>query len=448
MEPDIISDIFLVELKALAAAPDAQKAPPTEFRIFPFGKIDTSKGTFNFTPEACDQVIAERERQSAEVQIDYDHLAIESAKPGDGVAAGWCNLEKRGDGLWAVNVRWTPKAAQHLRDGEYRYFSPAFVATKKARLIIDLVNIALTNMPAMRDIDALVAASRRRSPQEPTNNDARKAGRATTKETVTMAKHKLGSYLAKYMKDSGTSLKAMAEKCGIGEERMRALADGEDPTPEEMKALAKGFSLKDDEFSSKLSAFDGEDTERRQSEDEDDPDEVAERRTQAAARRPTRRPAGDDGDASGILTELTGEVDPEKAKAVLQDVISLARRAPAMEKELTSLQKERDTERREALIAKGKREGKLTPALIRIYAKRPLKELEEFLAAAPVLPTEQLHLSETEPSAAAAILTTEEIEVARLTHTPIEKLAAHAKDMKTGRAQELIMQTYLVGADQ
>lgn len=453
---DLVHDLILIALNAQARdesqSADPLREPPTEFKIFPYGRISTSKGDFQFTPEACDAVIAERERQSAEVQIDYDHLAIEAAKPGDGKAAGWCNLQKRADGLWAVNVRWTPPAAEMLRNGEYRYFSPAFAATKKTRLIVELLNIAITNLPAMRDIEPLVAASRRRvAPRQPADL-IRENGRNTQQtEITTMAKGKFGGYLAKHLKDSGTSLKAMAEKCSMTEERMRSLADGEDPTSEEMKSLAKGFGMKDDgELAGKLSAFDGAGMDPEAEQTPSSPDEVAELRTTAASRRPTggqrsSRPANDA--ATDTLVELTGEVDIVKAKDVLKDVIAVARRAPAMERELEVLRSERDIERRENLIARGKREGKLTPALIRVYAKRPLAELEEFLAAAPVLPTETQHLRENEPSASAALLTAEEIEVCRLTNTPVEKMAAHVQDVKSGKAAQLIFDSYRVNLD-
>lgn len=57
-------------------------------------------------------------------------------------------------------MRWTPKAAKELTDGEWLYFSPAFSNEEKTGRILELINIALTNIPATRGMTPLVAASR------------------------------------------------------------------------------------------------------------------------------------------------------------------------------------------------------------------------------------------------------------------------------------------------
>lgn len=132
--------------------------PPSEFKVWGFGAVETLKGTYIFDQEAADLVMAAYQDYGNELSFDYNHQAI--FEVGDTPAAGWFNLELRDDGLWAVNCRWTPNAANRIRNKEYRYFSPAFHDDVNGR-ITELVNIALTNIPATKDLEPLVAASRR-----------------------------------------------------------------------------------------------------------------------------------------------------------------------------------------------------------------------------------------------------------------------------------------------
>lgn len=135
--------------------------PPTEFRIFTAGVVDTVKGQFVFDEEAAESVIAEYNLHGIDLPIDYDHASLSSDSSPDpskaGRAAGWCELELREGELWATNVRWCAPAAEALRHKEWRFMSPAF-QTKGDR-IVSVMNIALTNLPASRRLEPLMAAS-------------------------------------------------------------------------------------------------------------------------------------------------------------------------------------------------------------------------------------------------------------------------------------------------
>jgi phage I-like protein len=99
-------------------------------------------------------------KHGIDLMIDYDHasLASLSLDPAQtGKAAGWFNLELRSGELWAVNVRWTPQAAAQLRAKEWRFMSPAF-STDDGR-VASLLNVAITNLPATRQLEPLMAAS-------------------------------------------------------------------------------------------------------------------------------------------------------------------------------------------------------------------------------------------------------------------------------------------------
>lgn len=134
--------------------------PPDAFRIFSSGNVETTKGTFTFDAKAAALVLAEWKRHGSELMIDYDHASLlVGADPAQsGKAAGWFNLEVRADGLYAVNVRWTPLAADALRRKEWRYMSPAFTTDESGR-VTSLINVALTNLPAIRRLEPLMAAS-------------------------------------------------------------------------------------------------------------------------------------------------------------------------------------------------------------------------------------------------------------------------------------------------
>lgn len=133
----------------------AETEPPSEFRIFAFGPVKTVKGDFVFDEEAARLVIEAAARWGNRFSIDYEHQAVIGSGPAP--AAAWFDLELRDDGLWAVNVEWTDRAAEFLRQREYRYFSPAFDFDPKTRRITELVNVALTNLPATREMQPLVA---------------------------------------------------------------------------------------------------------------------------------------------------------------------------------------------------------------------------------------------------------------------------------------------------
>lgn len=167
--------LALVALALGDGASAGSKTPPAEFRIFPRGLVETAYGPFIFDEKSAEMCMAEFTAQGNELFIDYDHKSLDDDGPVDsGKAAGWFVLEVRDDGLWAANVRWTPAAAAALSAGEWRYFSPAFF-TDADRRICHLINIALTNNPATKNMTPLVAASAR-------------GARAAARENPTMSK--------------------------------------------------------------------------------------------------------------------------------------------------------------------------------------------------------------------------------------------------------------------
>ncbi len=134
--------------------------PPAEFLIWAYGTVpfrwaDGRQMDFLFTPEDAQEVI--RRVQMPELPIDYEHRSQSPVDNGPVPAAGWFQLEARPDGLWAVNVRWTETAANLLRAGEYRHWSPVFWDEDGHIRQLDM--IGLTNQPATVNQMPLVASA-------------------------------------------------------------------------------------------------------------------------------------------------------------------------------------------------------------------------------------------------------------------------------------------------
>lgn len=154
-----LSTLALLSVDVVLASDS--RDPPKEFRIFRSGTNETTKGVFVFDEQSQKSVIAGFTRHGADVPIDYEHKMLDWLAPAsDMVAAGWFTPTVRDGDLWASNVRWTTKASSHLREGEWRYMSPAFTTGEDGR-ILELINVALTNLPATHQLEALVAASAR-----------------------------------------------------------------------------------------------------------------------------------------------------------------------------------------------------------------------------------------------------------------------------------------------
>ncbi len=100
-----------------------------------------------------------------DIAIDLEHQMLDQhlgADPTARDARGWCKLDVRPDGsLWAVDVKWTRDGAERLAEKRQRYVSPAFGADQETKRVTQVLNIAITAMPATHETPALVAATAR-----------------------------------------------------------------------------------------------------------------------------------------------------------------------------------------------------------------------------------------------------------------------------------------------
>ena len=177
--------------------------PPSEFVIFALGTVSTSKGDFVFDDTAADRVMRAFQAHGADrLPIDFDHGMLAAVKtPETSVAAGWFTPAIVDNKLMALDVEWTERAAAMLRGREFRFLSPAFNYDRKTGQITQLLNVALTNLPATRDAEPLVANQSENVPPSQsraaaTTKEVREVsekilavlGAATENEAVTIAK--------------------------------------------------------------------------------------------------------------------------------------------------------------------------------------------------------------------------------------------------------------------
>ncbi|KAF7787194.1 hypothetical protein PRUB_a4072 [Pseudoalteromonas rubra] len=113
--------------------------------------------------------------------FDYDHQTMFKAQNGKPApASGWFGsdgLEYVPDeGVYALNVRWTPAAYKQLLDKEYRYVSPVFVYDSETGRPIALLHVALTNDPAVLGMDEVAVLNTHLNTLlgAPTMNEAQK----------------------------------------------------------------------------------------------------------------------------------------------------------------------------------------------------------------------------------------------------------------------------------
>jgi len=113
--------------------------------------------------------------------FDYEHQTLhaeENGKPAP--ASGWFNPSDLeyvpGEGLYALNVRWTPSARAHLKNDEYRFISPVFHYDKQTGRPTKLRHFALTNDPAVDGMDKVAVLKSQTNPEngETTMNAAQK----------------------------------------------------------------------------------------------------------------------------------------------------------------------------------------------------------------------------------------------------------------------------------
>jgi len=133
---------------------------PTSFRIFRAGANTSTKGTVIFDSKAAEAVMQDYAQHGADLMMDLEHLSLNKQLPTyNPNAMAWFKLQLRGGELWATDVRYTPEGAKRLSEKSQRYISPFFLVDKATKRVMQIINSALTALPATDKPMALVAAS-------------------------------------------------------------------------------------------------------------------------------------------------------------------------------------------------------------------------------------------------------------------------------------------------
>lgn len=128
-------------------------------QVFKLGTFKHDTGDFVIDESFLDNIVKNFEgRQDGHgIPIDYNHANLVDGP--DAIAAGWINdLEVREGGLFA-KVSWTPRAADFIKNDEFKFISPEFSVEgheDEFGAEIDgpfLHAAALTNMPFLKGMD-------------------------------------------------------------------------------------------------------------------------------------------------------------------------------------------------------------------------------------------------------------------------------------------------------
>lgn len=155
-------------MAALSIALRPGQAGQDEIQVFPAGQFRASDGrpqdvdTWRMDGDIAQALIERFNARQRRLVIDYEHQTLAAKANGQPApASGWMKaLEWReGKGVFAL-VDWTQRAKDHIDAEEYLYISPVFTYDEQGRPQ-EILHAALTNDPALDNMDAvrLAAAS-------------------------------------------------------------------------------------------------------------------------------------------------------------------------------------------------------------------------------------------------------------------------------------------------
>ncbi|MFZ5450261.1 MAG: phage protease [Thermodesulfobacteriota bacterium] len=147
-------------------------ALPEWILLLPAGRVELldRPEPLQVDPESLAAMVTAFRSRGVDLVIDYEHQSLQGRQA---PAAGWIkDLEARGDGLWG-RVEWTPQAREYLRNREYRYFSPVLQLDPETKKPLALMQVGLTNVPAIKRLAPLVAKWEDPGPQAQEQNPRR-----------------------------------------------------------------------------------------------------------------------------------------------------------------------------------------------------------------------------------------------------------------------------------
>ncbi len=131
--------------------------------LIPCGNHPHQLGLQVIDDAALNRIHADLVLRNQDIPIDYNHGSLFGNHSGDvGKAAGWIkpNTATVTESGLSVDIKWTPRAAEYIRNAEYKYLSPVFLYDPKKSgnrtlFVSRLVNAGLTNMPNITTMQPL-----------------------------------------------------------------------------------------------------------------------------------------------------------------------------------------------------------------------------------------------------------------------------------------------------
>lgn len=133
-------------------------------------------GAIRLSGEDMRQIMEYHRKKGELIPIDSEHYLYELANrkkldeaetarlfPGGVAAMGYGELALKGEEL-RVKVQWTQAAYEMLKEKIYKYYSPVLRGIEKGPLRV--TSVAMTNIPAINNLDALAARAESNKPGE------------------------------------------------------------------------------------------------------------------------------------------------------------------------------------------------------------------------------------------------------------------------------------------
>jgi hypothetical protein len=130
-----------------------------EIQLIPFGTHGEGEDEFILDKESAELVIEAFNQNENDTVIDYEHQTLEGT---EAPAAGWIKTltYKDEDGIWG-GVKWTEKAQDYIKKGEYKYISPVIAKRIEDNRVVELINAGLTNQPVIDGMEPVTAAKKK-----------------------------------------------------------------------------------------------------------------------------------------------------------------------------------------------------------------------------------------------------------------------------------------------
>ncbi len=354
--------ILSVGVQANSVIRDADGIP-TALRLLDRGVNRSTKGDLIFNTSSAEKISKEAADWGNQYFFDYDHAIFDkdNTAPDKGKAAGWYDLEVRDDGLWAVNIEWTPPALEYLKNKEFKYFSPAFWYDTKTLEFDGYINTALTNYPARKNLEPLVLSGLDIHNQ---TQDLRVGAHSITLDQLCTAlrqqlernfpdmwvvevynDHVIFWYSRRYFRADYTLQNDTPQLIGDAVEVTKTYIPTSGGTTMKILLSALGLAETADEATA-LKTFNG-----------------------------IR------GNVDSVLT-LTGKANFGEALGVIQAWKQGAEQTASLTAQLAEITAKQTAERHTALLSKGLEAGQITPATKEFWAKQPVDVLAGFLESA------------------------------------------------------------------